>query len=67
MEISRDLAIAMFAGVYAIEEKLHREGVPSTYVFDVFNKHGLKTKMDFIDAKNLLSEAASDVIFESGE
>lgn len=65
MEISKDLAIAMLAGVYAIQEKLHREGVSSTYVFDVFNEQGLKTEMVFSDAKNLLSEAASDVIFES--
>lgn len=65
MEISRDLAIAMLAGVYAIKEKLHREGVSSTYVFDVFNEQGLKTEMVFSDAQNLLSEVALDVIYES--
>lgn len=65
MEINRELAIAMLAGVYAIKEKLHREGVSSTYVFDVFNEQGLKTEMVFSDAQKLLSEAALDVIYES--
>ena len=67
MEISKELAIAMLAGVYAIKEKLHREKVLSTYVFDPFNRQGLKAKMDFVDAQNLLSEVALDVLYESEE
>ena len=67
MEISKELATAMLAGVYAIQEKLHREGVSSTYVFDPFNKQGLRTKMDFVGAQNLLSEAALDVLYEREE
>ena len=63
MEISKELAIAMLAGVYAIQEKLHREGA-STYVFDPFNKQGLKAETSFTDAQKLLSEAALDMIFE---
>ena len=62
MELTKELAIAMLAGVYAIEEKLHRKGA-STYVFDLFNEHGLKTEMAFMDAQNLLREAALDVLF----
>lgn len=61
MEISKELAIAMLAGSKAIREKLRRKGA-STYVLDPFNEQGLKAEMAYVDALNLLSEAALDVL-----
>ena len=61
MEITKELAIAMLAGAYAIRNKLHRDG--STFVLDPFNKQGFKSTMKFSDAEQLLYEAAYDVLF----
>lgn len=61
MEITKELAIAMLAGAYAIRNKLHRDG--STFVLDPFNEQGIKSKMEFSDAEQLLCEAAYDVLF----
>lgn len=62
MEITKELAIAMLAGARAIKDELHRNGA-STFVLDPFNEQGIKSKMEFSDAEQLLCEAAFDVIF----
>ncbi len=61
MELTKELAIAMLAGAYAIRNKLHRDG--GTFVLDPFNKQGIKSTMKFSDAEQLLCEAAYDVLF----
>lgn len=66
MEISKELAIAMLAGVWAIDDQIHRKGA-STYVFDPFNKQGLKAEMAYVDALTLLGETALDVLYEREE
>lgn len=61
MELTKELAIAMLAGAHAIKGKLRREGA-STFVLDPFNKQGIKSKMEFSDAEQILCEAALDVL-----
>ncbi|MBR0542510.1 MAG: hypothetical protein IJK26_09975 [Clostridia bacterium] len=63
MKETKQLALAMRAGAYALRKSIEREG-GSIYVFDPFNECGMKASMEYCEAAEILSNE-SDVIVSS--